>query len=172
MVLFGHFQAFSGMSPMVAKGRQGFPRSKGDKVKQIRWAQSRSGSPGVGGFGGSGGPGGRHDNSSYCLAQYCNLHADQHKGLATVSLLCKLSSISKASPSWLGCWWEAKASCFPNIRLGVVLAAQSAQPRKKETTHSMHRLLANTPYSSTNQPRKNCSTDAFKEQNIEFIYIF
>ena len=161
------------MSPMVAKGRQGFPRSKGDKVKQTRWAQSRSGSPGVGGFGGSGGPGGRHDNSSYCLAQYCNLHADhdQHKGLAPVSLLCKLSSISKASLSWLGCWWEAKASCFPNIRLGVVLAAQSAQPRKKETTHSMHRLLANTPYSSTNQPRNNCSTDAFIEQNSR-IYLY
>ena len=101
------------------------------------------------------------------------MHADhdQHKGLATVSLLCKLSSISKASLSWLGCWWEAKASCFPNIRLGVVLAAQSAQPRKKETTHSMHRLLANTPYSSTNQPRKNCSTDAFMEQNSR-IYLY
>ena len=27
---FGHFQAFSGMSPMVAKGRQGSPRFKGD----------------------------------------------------------------------------------------------------------------------------------------------
>ena len=76
------------------------PKGVKDEVKQTRWAQSRSGSPGVGGFGGSGVPGGRHDNSSYCLAQYCNLHADhdQHKGLP--SFASSLRSAKPLSPGW------------------------------------------------------------------------